>query len=123
MYVKMLKTSTEIREIILSPFSLRSVAKNLLIKSPTTRVALPTRRAEAVETSAAQSPASTSPATIGLKLRTVRGRASAVEVISKGSTVAAIPMIALMKPTGKMIKPPRMNPFRAEEESFAAKEI
>jgi len=55
----MLKTKTEIREITLSPFSVRLGAANLLIKSPTTRVALPTRRAEAVETSAAQSPART----------------------------------------------------------------
>lgn len=76
MYVKTLSTNTEILEIIFSRLSSRSGAMNLLIKSPTTNVVLPISRAEAVETSAAQSPARTIPATKGLRLKTVRGKAS-----------------------------------------------
>jgi len=93
---------------------------NLLIISPTTNVVLPISRAEAVETSAAQSPARTIPATKGLRLKTVRGRAS-VGIIPGWRMVAARPMIALIKPTGKISRPPKMKPRRAERESLAAK--
>ena len=87
-----------------------------------TSVALPSNSADAVLTSAAQSPARINPAASGERPSTTRGRASA-GTIPGCRTTAAMPMMALMNPTGAISKPPSRYARLAVRSSRVAKPI
>ena len=76
----------------------------------------PKRIVQAVETSAAHSAAKVAPEAMGLRLITTLGMAMAAfsTGISGNITFATKPSTAHKKPTGKIKRPPKRKPLRAD---------